>query len=91
VLVVTGLAMGWIYLPGFAGLFTLATPITTLISLKLLQLAATVALALHARLRLIPRLRDDDLAPLAWHIGAITLLAVTFVVAGAGIRLGGFA
>jgi putative copper export protein len=90
VLAVTGLAMGWIYLPGFASLFSLSTPIATLISLKLLLLAGTLALALHARLRLIPNLADDDLAPLAYHIGAITVLAVAFVVAGAGIRLGGF-
>ncbi|MEB3260336.1 MAG: hypothetical protein VKP63_06905 [Cyanobacteriota bacterium] len=28
--------------------------------------------------------------PLAWHIRAITALAVAFVVVGAGLRLGGF-
>jgi len=48
------------------------------------------ALAIHARLRLIPHLRDDNLAPLAWHIRGITALAIAFVVVGAGIRLGGF-
>jgi len=48
------------------------------------------ALAIHARLRLMPHLRDDNLAPLAWHIRGITALAIAFVVAGAGIRLGGF-
>jgi hypothetical protein len=52
-------------------------------------LAATVALALHARLRLIPRLSDDSLSGLAWHIRAITALAIAFVVVGALIRLGG--
>ncbi|KEF42177.1 MAG: hypothetical protein ER33_07410 [Cyanobium sp. CACIAM 14] len=31
------------------------------------------------------------LTALAWHIGGITVLAVAFVVVGAGIRLGGFA
>ncbi len=51
-------------------------------------LAATLALALHARLRLIPHLSDDTLAPLAWHIRGITALAVAFVVVGAGLRLG---
>ena len=56
---------------------------------KLLLLAGTAALALHARLRLIPNLRDDNLSGLAWHIRSITTLAISFVVVGGLIRLGG--
>lgn len=56
---------------------------------KLLLLAATVALALHPRLRLIPSLTDENLSGLAWHIRGITALAIAFVVVGALIRLGG--
>ena len=41
-----------------------------------LLLAATAALALHARLRLIPNLTDDNLSGLAWHIRGITALAI---------------
>ena len=88
--VVSGLWMVGIELPGFRGLFNPANPIGVLAGVKLLLLAATVGLALHARLRLIPHLRDDNLAPLAWHIRGITALAIAFVVVGAGIRLGGF-
>ncbi|MBE9152589.1 CopD family protein [Cyanobium sp. LEGE 06113] len=88
--VITGLAMAWIYLPGLQGLFNPANPIAVLVGTKLLLLAATVALALDARLRLIPNLSDARLGPLTWHIRAITALAIAFVVVGAGIRLGGF-
>ena len=88
--VVSGLWMVGIELPGFRGLFNPANPIGVLAGVKLLLLAATAGLALHARLRLIPHLKDDNLAPLAWHIRGITALAIAFVVAGAGIRLGGF-
>jgi len=87
--VLTGLAMGWIYLPGFQGLLSPANPIGMLVGVKLLLLAATAALALHARLRLIPNLRDENLSGLAWHIRGITALAIAFVVVGALIRLGG--
>lgn len=87
--VLTGLAMGWILLPGFRGLLSPANPIGMLVGVKLLLLAATAALALHARLRLIPALRDDNLRGLAWHIRGITALAIAFVVVGALIRLGG--
>jgi putative copper export protein len=87
--VITGTWMAWIYLPGFDGLFRPANPIGMLVGVKLMLLAATVALAIHARLQLIPRLTDDNLAGLAWHIRAITALAIAFVVVGALIRLGG--
>jgi putative copper export protein len=60
-----------------------------LVGVKRLLLAATAALALHARLRLIPHLTDDKLSGLAWHIRGITALAIAFVVVGALIRLGG--
>jgi putative copper export protein len=47
--VLTGLWMGWIYLPGFQGLFSPANPIGMLVGVKLLLLAATAALAWHIR------------------------------------------
>ena len=87
--VLTGLWMGWIYLPGFRGLFNPANPIGMLVGVKLLLLAGTAALAVHARLRLIPQLTDDNLSGLAWHIRGITALAIAFVVVGGLIRLGG--
>jgi putative copper export protein len=87
--VLTGLWMGWIYLPGFWGLFSPGNPIGMLVGVKLLMLAATVALAIHARFRLIPNLTDDNLTGLAWHIRGITALAIAFLVVGALIRLGG--
>ena len=85
----TGLGMGWIYLPGFQGLFNPANPIGMLVGVKLLLLAGTAALAIHARLRLIPKLTDENLSGLAWHIRGITALAIAFVVVGGLIRLGG--
>lgn len=87
--VVTGLWMGWIYLPHFQGLFNPQNPIGLLVGTKLLLLVGTAALAVHARLRLIPNLRDDNLSGLAWHIRGTTALAIAFVVVGALIRLGG--
>ncbi len=89
--VITGLWMGSILLPGFDGLLDPASPIGVLVGTKLLLLGATAALAVHARLRLIPNLTDTNLGGLAWHIRAITALAIAFVVVGALIRLGGVA
>ncbi len=49
-----------------------------------------VLIALHARLRLIPRLRKGDnvATALLLHIAAVTAISVAFVLLGAHIRFG---
>jgi len=56
--------------------------------LKLALLAVTVALAIHARLRVVPRLDAATLRYLAYHIVAVTLLGVALLVVGVAIRTG---
>lgn len=65
-------------------------PVARVVQVKLGLLALTLGLALHARLRVIPRLSDATLPTLAWHIRIVTLAAVLFVLAGASIRFGGY-
>jgi putative copper export protein len=64
------------------------SPATRAIVLKLGLLAATVLLAAHARLRIIPQLTAENLGILAWHIGTVTLFSVAFVIIGVGYRVG---
>lgn len=66
-----------------------ATPVAHLIQAKLLLLALTLALALHARLTLIPKLDARRLPQLGLHILLITLGAVAFVWVGSGFRFVG--
>jgi putative copper export protein len=61
----------------------------TRIGVKLVLLGLTVVLALHARLRLIPRLDAADLRMLAAHIVVVTALAVALVVVGTSFQTGG--
>jgi len=63
-------------------------PLTRAITIKLGLLAATVALAADARLRIIPNLTPKRLGELAWHIIAVTIISVVFVVVGVGYRVG---
>lgn len=65
-------------------------PVARTVQVKLGLLALTVALAAHARFRVIPRLSDDTLPTLAWHIRIVTAAAVLFVLAGVSIRFGGY-
>lgn len=60
-----------------------------LVVVKLGLLAATLALAAHARLRLVPALDAGGLSTLAYHIVGVTLLGVAMLVTGVAIRTGG--
>ena len=87
--VITGIWLAWRLIPEVGEWFSFSSPIATTIGVKLILLAVTLALAVHARLRLIPNLEDGSLRPLAFHIVAITAIAVLMVVAGVGFRFGG--
>jgi hypothetical protein len=71
-----------------AGWFSPSTPQARLVLLKLVLLAATVALAVHARLRVVPQLDAATLRFLAYHVVAVTLLGVALLVVGVAIRTG---
>lgn len=60
-----------------------------LVQAKLLLLAFTAVLGLHARLALIPGLDARRLPQLGLHIVLITLTALSFVWVGSGFRFGG--
>lgn len=88
--VITGLWLTWIYFPGFQDFLAFESYLSKYIGIKLLLLLGTLALAVHARFFIIPKLTKATLNVLAYHIVGVTTLAVSFVVLGAGIRLGGF-
>ena len=56
------------------------------IVIKLILLLATILLAIHARLFLIPK---RELKPLSYHILAITIIGIAFVFVGMSARMGG--
>jgi putative copper export protein len=88
--VATGLWLAHRMVPELSRWFAFGDPIATLVGVKLLLLAATVAFALDARLRLIPKLSEKNLTALAWHIVPVTLVSVLFVVVGVSFRTGWF-
>lgn len=87
--VVSGIWLANRLLPGFTGWFEFANPQARLILFKLGLLALTAAFAADARLRIIPRLSDQSLGALAWHIIPVTIISVLFVVVGVAFRTGG--
>lgn len=85
--VASGLGLAYMLLPDVTAWLG-GSPVARLVHVKLGLLAATVALALHARLRVLPRLDAARLPMLGAHIVGVTLLAVLFVAAGLGLRTG---
>jgi len=54
-----------------------------------LLLLITLLLALHARFGIIPKLSNDNLSKLAYHIITVTVIAVLMVIVGVSFRFGG--
>lgn len=86
--IATGLWLAHRMVPELGRWLAFDDPVATLVGVKLLLLATTVAFALDARLRLIPRLSEQNLGALAWHIVPVTLVSVLFVVVGVSFRTG---
>jgi len=79
---VTGLALAHRLLPDVFMWVEWSNPVVWTIGLKLLCLTATLALAIHARLRIVPGINTDRLPLLGIHIVAVTALALGFVWLG---------
>jgi len=86
--IVTGLWLAYHWAPHVTSWFSPSTPQERFILIKLVLLAATVALAVHARLRVVPHLDAATLRFLAYHVVAVTLLGVALLVVGVAIRTG---
>lgn len=87
--VVSGLWLAHRLLPDPGAWFSFDSMVATHIAAKLILLIITLGLALHARLRVLPRLGTDNLWTLAWHVIAVTVISVLLVLVGAGFRTGG--
>lgn len=86
--VITGIELARRYVPA-SEWFTFDGMASRHVGVKLLLLAITLGLALHARLRLVPKLGASNVKALAVHVVLITLVSVAFVIVGIGFRTGG--
>jgi putative copper export protein len=87
--VLTGVWLAYRWLPDVGAWFGFGSTPATVIFVKLVLLALTLALALHARLRIVPRLSAQTLPVLAVHVVLVTAIGVVLVYAGLAFRTGG--
>lgn len=88
--VITGLWLSYHWLADPLAWWGFDNNVSAMISSKLLLLLVTVITALSARLGVIARLDARRLPLMAVHVGLVTFFSVLFVVAGVGLRTGGF-
>jgi len=87
--ILTGLWLGLYYDSDFLGWFSFRGSLATYLALKIILVILTLLLALHARFRIIPKLKPENLNALAFHIIAVTIIAVVLLTLGVSIRTGG--
>jgi putative copper export protein len=84
--VLTGLWLADRFIPDWGDWFGFEGHLQASLTLKFLLLVSTLILAVHARLRLVPKLKPQNMGFLAAHILAVTVLGVLFILVGVGIR-----
>ncbi|MDM7862143.1 CopD family protein [Alteromonas sp. ASW11-36] len=86
--IITGLLLAHRLLPDFYLWLDWANPISRVIGIKLTLLALTILLAADAKLRVLPKLSQQNLWDMAAHIIAVTLLSILFVIVGVSFKTG---
>lgn len=87
--IITGILMAYHYNARLEDWFSFSNGIEKVVSIKLLLLFFTLILAAHARIFIIPKLNNDNLKQLGFHILLINIIAIAMLVIGAFIRMGG--
>ena len=86
--IVTGLLLAHRLLPDISLWLDWNNPISRVIAIKFILLTLTILLAVDAKLRVLPKLSQQNLWDMALHIIAVTLLSIIFVIVGVSFKTG---
>lgn len=84
--VITGIWMAHRYVPGILPAFDFGDRLQSLIAWKVILLVMIMLIGAHARFRIIPRLTQERLPLMAFHVLVVTILSVVLLVVGASVR-----
>lgn len=85
--VITGIWMALSYYN--VTLFSFSNSLQTAVSLKLILLALIIFIAVRVRIFVFPKLTENNIWGLAWHIIAVTVISIAWLYLGVSIRFGG--
>ncbi len=86
--IVTGLLLAHRLLPDISLWLDWNNPISRVIAIKFILLTLIILLAVDAKLRVLPKLSQQNLWDMALHIIAVTLLSIIFVIVGVSFKTG---
>lgn len=89
ILVVTGILMAYDYDVTFTRWFSFSGAVEKIVSIKLILLFTTVALAISAQRFESLKLSVHKLTAFAFHVIAVTVIGVTMLILGSLVRIGG--
>ncbi len=89
ILLVTGILMAYHYDVTFSEWFSFSNGIEKVVSTKLLLLFISIGMAINAQLFVFPKVKSDNLRPVAFQIITITMIGVAMLVLGSLVRIGG--
>ena len=89
ILLVTGILMAYHYDVTFTQWFSFSNGIEKIVSIKLILLLISVGMAINAQLFVFPKVKSENLLPVAIQIITITLIGVAMLVLGSWVRIGG--
>ncbi len=89
ILVVTGILLAYDYNVPISDWFSFSNPIEKIISIKLLLLFTSLSLAVHAQKVVLPKLTFNRMLPAIVEIIIVTLIAVSMLILGSLVRVGG--
>ena len=91
-LVITGVWMALQYGVSISQWFSFSSPIERVVSVKLILLFITILFALSVQIRVLPKLRNNNIRKLpemAFHIIAVTIIGIVMLILGTFVRYGG--
>ena len=89
ILLVTGIAMAYHYDVTVTHWFSFSNSIEKVVSTKLILLFISVGMAINAQLFVFPKVKSENLRPVAFQIITITIIGVAMLVLGSMVRIGG--
>lgn len=88
-LIITGILLAYDYNVSISDWFSFETPIEKIVSIKLLLLFISLILVVHSQKYVFPNLKPERMLPAIIEIYSVTLIAVSMLVLGSFVRIGG--
>ena len=86
---ITGIILAFRYIPNFFDWFSFSNFIHANITLKLILVIIILFLAHYLKLKIIPKMSNENMGPASFYIILIAVMSIVLVLIGTSFRFGG--